>query len=165
MDEIGTLQKLYQKYEAPPQVCPDKSGSSISFDSCLTAFLALTGMYFTPRYSYLDCQGLTQITKLFLLAGFVICLSFLFLEFLYNKMPPRLLHQRHYFGEVKAVTSEDLKLEEMKQNIMDHVQIMQEKTEKFILNNSHEKNLIADKFYENLMLMKEEFIAMNNMKE
>ena len=45
MDEIGTLQKLYQKYEAPPQVCPDKSGSSISFDSCLTAFLSLTGMY------------------------------------------------------------------------------------------------------------------------
>ena len=80
-------------------------------------------------------------------------------------MPARLLHQKINFGEVKTITSEDLKLEEMKQNIMDHVQIMQEKTEKFILNNSHDKNLIADKFYENLMLMKEEFIAMNNMKE
>ena len=80
-------------------------------------------------------------------------------------MPTRLLHQKINFGEVKTITSEDLKLEEMKQNIMDHVQIMQEKTEKFILNNSHQKNLIADKFYENLMLMKEEFIAMNNMKE
>ena len=80
-------------------------------------------------------------------------------------MPARLLHQKLNFGEVKTITSEDLKLEEMKQNIMDHVQIMAEKTEKFIFNNSHEKNLIADKFYENLMLMKEEFIAMNNMKE
>ena len=61
MDEIGTLQKLYQKYEAPPQVCPDKSGSSISFDSCLTAFLSLTGMCFTPRYSYLDANKITAL--------------------------------------------------------------------------------------------------------
>ena len=80
-------------------------------------------------------------------------------------MPTRLLHQKINFGEVKTITSEDLKLEEMKQNIMDHVQIMQEKTEKFILNNSHENNLIADKFYENLMLMKEEFITMNKLIE
>ena len=112
------------------------------------------------RYSYLDTNN-----RIIFLVGFVICLSFLFLEFVYNKMPARLLHQKLNFGEVKTITSEDLKLEEMKQNIMDHVQIMAEKTEKFIFNNSHEKNLIADKFYENLMLMKEEFIAMNNMKE
>ena len=85
-------------------------------------------------------------------------------------MLARLLHKKHNFGEVKPIiTSEDLKLEEMKQNIMDHVQIMQEKTEKFILNNSHDlchdKGLIAAKFYENLMLMKEEFITMNKLIE
>ena len=80
-------------------------------------------------------------------------------------MPARLLHKWHNLREVKKITSEDLKLEEMKQNIMDHIQIMQERTEQFILNNSHDKLLIASKFYENLMLMKEEFIAMNNMKE
>ena len=80
-------------------------------------------------------------------------------------MPARLLHKWHNLREVKKITSEDLKLEEMKQNIMDHIQIMQERTENFIINHSHDKNLIADKFYENLMLMKEEFIAMNNMKE
>ena len=45
MNEKGTLQKLYQKYEKPPQVCPNKAGSPINFDSCLTAFLSLTGMY------------------------------------------------------------------------------------------------------------------------
>ena len=51
----------------------------------------------------------------------------------------------------------------MKQNIIEHVQIMQEKTEKFILNHGHDKNLIASKFYENLIDMKEEFITMNKL--
>ena len=84
-------------------------------------------------------------------------------EFVYKKLLARLLHQKHNFGEIKPITSDDLKLEEMKQNIMDHVQIMQERTEQFILNNSHDKLLIASKFYENLMLMKEEFITMNKL--
>ena len=106
-----------------------------------------------------------KLTKLYFLAGFVICLSFLFFEFVYNKLLARLLHRKHNLGEIKPITSEDIKLEEMKQNIMEHVQIMQEKTEKFILNNSHDKNLIATKFYENLMLMKEEFITMNKLIE
>ena len=82
-------------------------------------------------------------------------------EFVYNKLLARLLHQKHNFVEVKPITSEDIKLEEMKKDIMNHVQIMQEKTEKFILNNSHGKNLIAAMFHENLMLMKEEFNTMN----
>ena len=90
-------------------------------------------------------------------------------EFVYNKLLARLLHQKHNFVEVKPITSEDIKLEEMKKDIMNHVQIMQEKTEKFILNNSHDlchdKGLIAAKFYENLMLMKEEFITMNKLIE
>ena len=75
------------------------------------------------------------------------------------------MQQKHNFGEIKSkpITSDDLKLEQMKQNIMEHVQIMQEKTEKFILNHSHDKNLIASKFYENLIDMKEEFITMNKL--
>ena len=44
MDEKGTIKKLFQKYKPPPQVCPDKAGRPISFESCLTAFLSLTGM-------------------------------------------------------------------------------------------------------------------------
>ena len=92
-------------------------------------------------------------------------MSFLIIEFIYNKFFARLLQQKHNFGKIKSkpITSDDLKLEQMKQNIMEHVQIMQEKTEKFILNNSHDKNLIAAVFHENLMLMKEEFITMNKL--
>ena len=48
MDEKGTIKKLYQKYKPPPQVCPDKAGRPINFDSCLTAFLPLTGMCNIP---------------------------------------------------------------------------------------------------------------------
>ena len=98
-------------------------------------------------------------------------MSFLIIEFIYNKFLARLLQQKHNFGKIKSkpITSDDLKLEQMKQNIIEHVQIMQEKTEKFILNNSHDlchdKGLIAAKFYENLMLMKEEFITMNKLIE
>ena len=90
-------------------------------------------------------------------------MSFLIFEFIYNKFLAGLLQQKHNFGKItsKPINSDDLKLEQIKQNIMEQVQIMQEKTEKFILNNSHEKNLIASKFYENLMLMKEEFNTMN----
>lgn len=40
---MGKLQKLYQKYKPPPQVCIDRAGRPISFESCLTAFLALSG--------------------------------------------------------------------------------------------------------------------------
>ena len=43
MVEMGKLQKLYQKYKPPPQVCIDRAGRPISFESCLTAFLALSG--------------------------------------------------------------------------------------------------------------------------
>ena len=47
MNEKGTIQKLFQKYKSSPQVCPDKAGSPIKFDSCLTAFLSLTGRFNT----------------------------------------------------------------------------------------------------------------------
>ena len=47
MNEKGTIQKLFQKYKLSPQVCPDKAGSPIKFDSCLTAFLSLTGRFNT----------------------------------------------------------------------------------------------------------------------
>ena len=92
-------------------------------------------------------------------------MSFLIIEFIYNKFLARLLQQKHNFGKIKSkpITSDDLKLEQMKQNIIEHVQIMQEKTEKFILNHSHDKNLNASKFYENLIDMKEEFITMNKL--
>ena len=51
MEEIGTLQKLHQKYKPPPQVCIDQAGSPISFKSCLTAFLALSGwLIINPKY-------------------------------------------------------------------------------------------------------------------
>ena len=45
MDEIGTLKKLLQKYKPPPQICLEKAGRPISFESCVTAFLALSGRY------------------------------------------------------------------------------------------------------------------------
>ena len=45
MYEQGTIKKLYQKYKPPPQFCPDKGGRPINFDSCLTAFLSLSGKF------------------------------------------------------------------------------------------------------------------------
>ena len=51
MEEMGTLQKLHQKYKPPSQVCIDQAGSPISFKSCLTAFLALSGwLIINPKY-------------------------------------------------------------------------------------------------------------------
>ena len=52
MNEKGTIQKLFQKYKSSPQVCPDKAGSPIKFDSCLTAFLSLTGRFNTILFLF-----------------------------------------------------------------------------------------------------------------
>ena len=70
-------------------------------------------------------------------------MSLLFLEFVFNKIQAKLL--KHNFTEVKPITSDDLKLEEMKQiqNIMEHTQRLQENWEKFILYKSVKKNLNA----------------------
>ena len=43
MQEKGALKKILDKYQAPPQVCPDSSGLPLGFDSCFTAFLGLIG--------------------------------------------------------------------------------------------------------------------------
>ena len=73
----------------------------------------------------------------------IICLSFLFFEFAFHKIPNKLL--KHDIIQVKAITSDDIKLEEMKQiqNIMEHIQILQENWEKFILHKRFKNNLNA----------------------
>ena len=43
MEEKGTAQQILKKYKSEPQVCPDKSGSPIGFDSCFIAFVLLSG--------------------------------------------------------------------------------------------------------------------------
>ena len=63
----------------------------------------------------------------------IICLSFLCFEFVYHKIPAKLLS--HNINEVKPFRSDDMKLEEMKQvqNIIEHTQMLQENWKKFIL--------------------------------
>ena len=43
MEEKGISQKILEKYEPPPQFCPDKSGKPLGFDSCITGFLFIAG--------------------------------------------------------------------------------------------------------------------------
>ena len=43
MQEKGAMKKILDKYQAPPQICPDSSGLPLGFDSCFTAFLSLIG--------------------------------------------------------------------------------------------------------------------------
>ena len=38
MREKGSLMKILEKYESPPQVCPDYSGKPLGFGSVFTAF-------------------------------------------------------------------------------------------------------------------------------
>lgn len=38
MRETGSLKKILEKYEPPPQVCPDYSGKPLGFGSVFTAF-------------------------------------------------------------------------------------------------------------------------------
>ena len=66
----------------------------------------------------------------------IICLSFLCFEFVYHKIPAKLLS--HNITEVKPFRSDDMKLEEMKQvqNIIEHTQMLQENWKKFILHES-----------------------------
>ena len=45
MEEKGSFQKHYKKFQPPPQVCPDGGGKPIGFNGCLTAFLAFAGTY------------------------------------------------------------------------------------------------------------------------
>ena len=39
MKEKGTFYKIANKYEPPPQICPDAGGLPLGFNSCFTAFL------------------------------------------------------------------------------------------------------------------------------
>ena len=38
MREKGSLKKILDKYESPPQVCPDLNGEPLSFSAVFTAF-------------------------------------------------------------------------------------------------------------------------------
>jgi hypothetical protein len=39
--ESGSYKKISRKYESKPQICPDYSGKSIGFNSCVTMFLVM----------------------------------------------------------------------------------------------------------------------------
>ena len=43
LEEKGTSRQILDKYKSEPQVCIDKSGSPLGFESCFTAFLILCG--------------------------------------------------------------------------------------------------------------------------
>ena len=55
LEEKGVKQQIMEKYEVPPQVCPDYNGKPIGYVNCGTAFLIL-------------------------LAGFVICVLIMLIE-------------------------------------------------------------------------------------
>jgi hypothetical protein len=40
MREKGSLKKIQNKFNSPPQICPDSSGQPLGFDNCFTAFTA-----------------------------------------------------------------------------------------------------------------------------
>jgi hypothetical protein len=39
--EKGILMEIHKKYDSPDQFCPDYSGKSLGFNSCVTAFVIL----------------------------------------------------------------------------------------------------------------------------
>jgi hypothetical protein len=41
LKESGSYEKISQEYESKPQICPDYSGKSLGFDSCITMFLVI----------------------------------------------------------------------------------------------------------------------------
>jgi hypothetical protein len=41
LKEKGSYDKIAANYEPPPQICPDISGQSLGFDSCITCFLII----------------------------------------------------------------------------------------------------------------------------
>jgi hypothetical protein len=41
LKESGSYEKISKKYASQPQICPDYSGKSIGFDSCVTMFLVI----------------------------------------------------------------------------------------------------------------------------
>ena len=41
MEEKGAMSQIRNKYESPTQVCPDKDGKPLGYESCFMAFLAL----------------------------------------------------------------------------------------------------------------------------
>ena len=43
--EQGLIRKHHEKFQSPPQVCPDGAGKPIGFNGSLTAFLAFASMY------------------------------------------------------------------------------------------------------------------------
>ena len=43
MEEIGALKQIRQKYEPPPQICPDYTGQALGFNSCFSAFSVWIG--------------------------------------------------------------------------------------------------------------------------
>ena len=43
--EKGTFNNLNNRFQPPPQVCPDAAGKPIGFRNSITAFLALSSMY------------------------------------------------------------------------------------------------------------------------
>ena len=46
MDEQGITQKIFAKYEATPQECPNYNGLPLGFDNCIAAFFVLIGGLF-----------------------------------------------------------------------------------------------------------------------
>ena len=50
MMEKGTFKNLNNRFQPPPQVCPDAAGKPIGFRNSITAFLALSSMYFLICY-------------------------------------------------------------------------------------------------------------------
>jgi hypothetical protein len=41
LQESGSYKKISKKYASQPQICPDYSGKSLGFDSCVTMFLVI----------------------------------------------------------------------------------------------------------------------------
>jgi hypothetical protein len=41
LKQMGSYEKIAQKYEHKPQICPNYSGKALGFDSCVTMFLVI----------------------------------------------------------------------------------------------------------------------------
>ena len=50
--EKGTFKNLNNRFQPPPQVCPDAAGKPIGFRNSITAFLALSSIYLINYLQY-----------------------------------------------------------------------------------------------------------------
>ena len=82
MMEKGTFKNLNNRFQPPPQICPDGAGKPIGFRNSITAFLVLSSMYYVK---YLQLGIKFEIILLLIISvGLIIALFCFILETVYK---------------------------------------------------------------------------------